>query len=63
MHIVFRIMRHVEVDHQRYIGYVNTAGHDVGGYQHSYLAITKIKHHLVTFVLLQITMHRTRVNL
>ena len=59
--IVFGIMRHVVVDDQWYIGHVNAAGHDIGGYQHIDLSVPKIKHDLITFVLLEVRMHRARI--
>jgi hypothetical protein len=56
-------MRHVVVDHQRYVRHVNTAGYDVCGYQHIDLAVSEIQHHLIAFALLQVAVHRARVNL
>ena len=63
MDIVLRIMRHIVVDDQRHIRHINTAGHHVGGYQHVYLAIPEIQHHLVAFVLLQVRMHSMCIDL
>jgi hypothetical protein len=55
-------MRYIVVDDQRHIRHIDAAGHHIGGYQHINLAVTKIQHRLIPFVLLQIAMHRARVN-
>ena len=61
MDIILGIMRYVVIDHQRHIGHIDTTGHYIGSHQHIHLAVPKIQHHLVPFVLFQVAMHRTRV--
>ena len=61
--IVFRVMRHVIIDDQRHIRHVDTARHHIRRHQHIDLAVSEIEHHLVAFVLLQVAMHRPRVDL
>ena len=63
MDIVLRIMRHIVVDDQRHICHIDAAGNHIGGYQHVYLSVPEIEHHLVAFVLLQVRMHGMRVDL
>ena len=61
MDVVFRIMRHVIIDNERHVRHVYASCHHIGGDQHTHLAVPKIEHHLVAFVLLQIAVHRARV--
>ena len=63
MDIILGVVRHIIVNHQRYIGHINSAGHHVGRHQHTYLTVPEIKHHLVTFMLLEVAMHRMRINM
>ena len=56
-------MGNVIIDNQRNIRHVDAAGYDIRSYQHTYLAVLEIEHHLVPLTLLQVTMHRARVNL
>ena len=63
MDIVLRIMRYVVVDDQRHIRHIDAAGNHIGGYQHVYLSVPEIEHHLFAFVLLQVRMHGMRVDL
>ena len=61
MHIILGIMRHIVIDHQRQIGHIDTTGHYIGSHQHIHLAVPEVEHHLIPFVLLQVTMHRARI--
>ena len=63
MDIVLRIMRHIVVDDQRHIRHIDAAGNHIGCYQHIYLSVPEIEHHLIAFVLLQVRMHGMRVDL
>ena len=61
MDVVFRVMRHVIIDNERHIGYINPARNHIGCHQHRHFAIPKIQHNLVTLLLLQVGMHCARV--
>ena len=63
MDIVLRIMRHIVVDDQRHIRHIDAAGNHIGRYQHVYLSVPEIEHHLIALVLLQVRMHGMRVDL
>ena len=62
MHIILRIVRYVVVDHERHVGHVYTARDDIRSHQYVDLAVAKIQHHLVAFLLLQVAMHRSGVD-
>ena len=62
MHVVLRRMRYIIIDDERYVRHVNPSRHHIRSHQDIDLAIPEIQHHLVTFVLLQVAMHRARVN-
>ena len=63
MDVIFRIMRHIVVDDQRHIRHIDAAGNHIGGYQHVYLSVPEIEHHLIAFVLLKVRMHRMCIDL
>jgi len=63
MHVVFRIMGHIVVDNQRYIGHIDASCDDICRHKDVNLRITEIQHNLVTFVLIKVAMHRVRVNI
>ena len=63
MDVILGVVGHVVVDDERYVRHIDTAGDDVGGDEDGYLAVTKIQHHLVTLVLLQIGVHGVRIYL
>jgi hypothetical protein len=63
MDVVFRIVRHIIVDDKRNIGDINASRDDVCGHEYTHFPVPEIQHDLISFVLLQITMHRTRVNM
>ena len=62
VHIVFRVVRHIEIDDQRHVRHVNASRDDIGSHQDRNLSVPEIQHHLVSFVLLEVAMHRARVN-
>ena len=63
MHIVFRRVRHIVVDHERYIGHIYAPRDHIRSHQHGYLAILEIEHHLVPLVLFEVAVHRARVDI
>ena len=46
MHVVFGIVRQVEIEHVAHVGNVQAARGDVGGDQHGDVAVVEIAHHL-----------------
>ena len=57
MHVVFRFMRHVIIDHQLYVIDINASGQYVGGYKKIDLASLEFQYHVFTEALIQIRMH------
>ena len=57
MYIVLRFVRHVVVNHHRYVVDIYAARHDVGGHEHVDIAGAEVEHHVVAHRLLQIGMH------
>ena len=63
MDIILRIMRYIIIDDQWHIRHVNTTRHNIRCHQHINLPVPKIQHHLIALCLLEIAMHRVRVNM
>ena len=63
MNIVFWCVRHIIIDDERNVCHVYAARHHIRGHEHVYLAILKIQHDLVALFLLQVRMHRVRVDI
>ena len=63
MHIVLGIVRHVEVDDQCYVVNVYATCHYVRGNEYVGLCATEQIHHLVAFLLGEVAMHGTAVEL
>ena len=61
VYVVLRRMRHIVLDDQWHINHIYSPRHDIRRYQHGYLAVLEIEHHLVALMLLQVAVHRTRV--
>ena len=61
MDVVLGIMRHIVVDDQRHIRHIYASRHNIGSYQHAYLAVPEIEHYLVALMLLEVAVHRARV--
>ena len=61
MHIILGIARHIEIDYQRYIVDIDPSRHDIRGHEHIDLPVTKIQHHLVALLLLQVAVHGARI--
>ena len=59
MHIIFGIVRHIEIDDQLDIVDVDAARHDVRSHQHVDLLGFELIHHFVTLLLFQIRVHGT----
>src|SRR5690554_6323273 len=54
VHIVFRVVGHIVVDHQIDAVHIDAPGNDVGGYQNLRVSVAEAEHHLFPLPLFQI---------
>ena len=63
MHVVFRRMGYIIIDHQRDVRHVYSTRYHIRRHQHIDLSVSEIQHHLVAFALLEVAVHSARVYL
>ena len=57
VNVVLKVTRHLIVDHHSNVVYVDTARHDVGGYEYFGASHTEVSQDLLTTLLRQVRVH------